>query len=306
MFLDRLAARGCKPVDQLSPLEARQLFADIQSRAPVDRMTTEVVHRTISVDRDIVRLTVVRPAGAAGALPVFMFFPGGGWMLGDFSTHERMVRDLVAESATAAVCVGYDRSPEAPYPAAIRQAYAATRWVAEHGGEIGLDGRRLGVVGNSAGGNLGTVVSLMAKDRGAPAIAFQVLFCPITNAVFDTASYEQFAEGHFLTRNMMKWFWASYTADPRERLEVYASPLQARTERLQGVAPALILTAEMDVLRDEGESYARELDRAGVDVTAIRYNGMIHDFAFLNALSDVPGARSALLQASTQLKRRLH
>src|SRR5262252_790309 len=165
MFLDRLAARGCKPVDQLSPLEARQLFADIQSRAPVDRMTTEVVHRTISVDRDIVRLTVVRPAGAAGALPVFMFFPGGGWMLGDFSTHERMVRDLVAESATAAVCVGYDRSPEAPYPAAIRQAYAATRWVAEHGGEIGLDGRRLGVVGNSAGGNLGTVVSLMAKDR---------------------------------------------------------------------------------------------------------------------------------------------
>jgi len=305
-FLDRLAARGGKPVEQLSLLEVRQLFADIQSGVSIDRARTEVVHRTISVDRGIVNLTVVRPAGAVGVLPAFMFFHGGGWIFGDFQTHERMVRDLVAESTTAAVCVDYDRSPEARYPAAIRQAYAATRWVAEHGGEIGLDGRRLGIVGTGAGANLGAVVSLMAKDRGAPVIAFQVLFCPITNAVFDTASYEQFAEGHFLTRNMMKWFWASYTADPRERLEVYASPLRARTERLQGVPPALILTAELDVVRDEGESYARELDRAGVDVTAIRYDGMIHDFALLNALSDVPSARSALLHASTQLKRRLH
>ena len=305
MFLDRLAARDGKPLEQLSPLEVRRMFSEIQSGALIDRTTTEVATRTISVDQGIVTLTVVRPAGAVGVLPAFMFFHGGGWVFGDFPTHERMVRDLVAESATAAVYVDYDRSPEARYPAAIHQAYAATRWVAEHGREIGLDGRRLGVVGNSAGGNLAAVVSLMAKDRGAPVITFQVLFCPITNAAFDTASYDEFADGYFLTRTMMQWFWASYT-DPRERLQVYASPLQARTERLQEVPPALILTAEMDVVRDEGESYARALDRAGVDVTAIRYNGMIHDFALLNALSDVPSARSALLHASTQLKRRLH
>src|SRR5215470_19446732 len=154
MFLDRLATKDGKPLEQLSPLEVRRMFAQIQSEALIDRTTTEVVNRTIPVDRGIVKLTVVRPAGAVGFLPAFMFFHGGGWMFGDFPTHERMVRDLVAESATAAVCVGYDRSPEAPYPAAIRQAYAATRWVAEHGGEIGLDGRRLGVVGNGAGANL--------------------------------------------------------------------------------------------------------------------------------------------------------
>jgi acetyl esterase len=306
MFLDRLAARGGNPLEQLSPLEARQTLADIQSGALIDRTTTEIDNRTISVDRGTVKLTVVRPAGTVGVLPAFMFFHGGGWIFGDFQTHERMVRDLVAESATAAVCVDYDRSPEARYPTAVHQAYAATRWVADHGREIGLDGGRLAVVGNCAGGNLATVVSLMAKDRGAPLVAFQVLFCPITDAAFDTGSYEQFAEGHFLTRNMMQWFWATYTNDPRERLEVYASPLRARTERLRGVPPALILTAEMDVLRDEGESYARALDRAGVEVTAIRYNGMIHDFAVLNTLCDVPGARSALLQASTELKKRLN
>ena len=306
MFLDRLATEDGKPLEQLSPLEVRQMFVDIQSGAPVDRTMTEVVNRTINVGQSMVKLTVVRPAGAVGFLPAFMFFHGGGWMFGDFPTHERMVRDLVAESATAAVYVDYDRSPEARYPVAIHQAYSATRWVAEHGREIGLDGRRLGVVGNSAGGNLAAVVSLMAKDRGAPIIALQVLFCPITNAAFDTASYEEFADGYFLTRNMMQRFWASYATDPRERLQVYASPLQARTERLKDIPPALVLTAEVDVLRDEGESYARALDCAGVDVTAIRFNGMIHDFALLNPLADVPSARSALLHASTQLKRRLH
>jgi acetyl esterase/lipase len=201
--------------------------------------------------------------------------------------------------------VEYDRSPEARFPTAIHQAYAATKWVSTHGHEIGVDGRRLAVVGNSAGGNMAAVVSLMAKDRGTPAIVFQLLFWPVTDARFDTLSYDRFADGHFLTRNMMRWFWDNYTTDPQERQDVYTSPLQASIERLRGVAPTLVQTAEMDVLRDEAEAFARKLDQAGVDVTATRYNGLIHDYGLLNPISQVPGVRSALLHASAELRKRL-
>jgi len=177
--------------------------------------------------------------------------------------------------------------------------------VAAHGDEIGVDGGRLAVAGNSVGGNMAAVVALMAKDRGRPNIRCQMLLWPVTDAAFDTASYDEFAEGYFLTRNMMKWFWDSYTTDARERQDVYASPLQAANERLRGVAPAVIQTAEMDVLRDEGEAYADKLDHTGVDVTCTRYNGLIHDYGLLNAIRRVPGVRSAMLQASAELKKRL-
>ena len=304
-FLRALAARGGKPFEQMTPQEARAALAGLQSSVRVDLPDADVVGRTITTDGQTVKLVVVRPVGLTGTPPVFMFFPGGGWVLGDFSTHERLVRELVAGSGAAAVFVEYDRSPEAHYPVAINQAYAATSWVAAHGSEIGVDGGRLAVAGNCAGGNMTAVVALMAKDRGRPNIRCQVLMWPATNAAFDTASYDQFAEGHFLTRSMMKWFWDSYTTDPRERQDVYASPLQANNERLKGLAPAIIQTAEMDVLRDEGEAYARKLDQAGVDVVSTRYNGLIHECGLLNATSQVPGVRSAILQASAELKKRL-
>ena len=201
--------------------------------------------------------------------------------------------------------VNYTPSPEAHYPLAINQAYAATKWVAEHGHEINVDGKRLAVVGNSVGGNMAAVVSLMAKDKGGPAIKYQVLFWPVTNASFNDGSYNQFENGYFLSKNMMKWFWDNYTTDPAQRAEIYASPLQATTEQLKGLPPALVQVAENDVLRDEGEAYARKLDAAGVDVTYVRYNGLIHDFGLLNALSEVPAVRSALLQASEELKTHL-
>jgi acetyl esterase/lipase len=304
-FLRALAARGGKPFEQMTPQEARAALAGLQSSVRVDLPDADVAGRTITTDGQTVKLVVVRPVGLTGTPPVFMFFPGGGWVLGDFSTHERLVRELVAGSGAAAVFVEYDRSPEAHYPVAINQAYAATSWVAAHGSEIGVDGGRLAVAGNCAGGNMTAVVALMAKDRGRPNIRCQVLMWPATNAAFDTASYDQFAEGHFLTRSMMKWFWDSYTTDPRERQDVYASPLQANNERLKGLAPAIIQTAEMDVLRDEGEAYARKLDQAGVDVVSTRYNGLIHECGLLNATSQVPGVRSAILQASAELKKRL-
>jgi acetyl esterase/lipase len=292
-------------MEQMTPAEARAALVGAQSSVKVELPKADVAERIISSDGQTVKLVVVRPAGVTGTLPAFMFFHGGGWVLGDFSTHERLVRDLVTGSGATGVFVEYDRSPEAHYPVAINQAYAATDWVAAHGTEIGLDGGRLAVVGNSVGGNMAAVVALMAKDRGTPGIRCQVLLWPVTNAAFDTDSYHQFAEGHFLTRDMMKWFWDSYTVEPRDRQDVYASPLRASNERLKGLAPAIIQTAEMDVLRDEGEAYARKLDQAGVDVTATRYNGLIHDYGLLNAISQVPGVRSAMLQASAELKKRL-
>jgi len=305
-FLDSLAAGDGKPMEQMTPSEARAVLVAVQSSVPVDLPKADVSQRTITAEGQTVQLVIVRPPGVGVMLPAFMFFHGGGWVLGDFATHERFVRDLVTESGVTAVFVEYDRSPEARFPTAIHQAYAATKWVATHGVEIGVDGRRLAVVGNSVGGNMTAVVSLMAKDRGAPNILFQVLFWPVTDARLDTPSYEQFADGHFLTRNMMRWFWDSYAPDERERQDAYAAPLQASLERLKGVAPALIQTAEMDVLRDEGEAFARQLDRAGVEVTATRYNGLIHDYGLLNPISRVPGVRSALLHAAAELKKRLH
>ncbi|WP_097304562.1 alpha/beta hydrolase [Pseudomonas chlororaphis] len=304
-FLDALNAGSGKPMEQMTAKEARAVLVGAQAGVKLTLPKADVSQKTIKVDGQDISLTIVRPAGVKGTLPVFMFFHGGGWVLGDFPTHERLVRDLVVGSGAAAVFVNYTPSPEAHYPVAINQAYAATKWVAEHGQEINVDGKRLAVAGNSVGGNMAAVVSLMAKDKGAPAIRFQLLLWPVTDANFETASYNQYAEGHFLSKNMMKWFWDNYTTDARQRNEIYASPLRATSAQLKGLPPALIQTAGADVLRDEGEAYARKLDEAGVTVTSVRYNGMIHDYGLLNVVSQVPAVRSALLQASEELKQHL-
>ncbi len=304
-FLDALNSGTGKPIEQLSPKDARAVLVGAQSGVKLTLPKADVSEKTIKVDGQSISLNIVRPAGAKGTLPVFMFFHGGGWVLGDFQTHERLVRDLVAGSGAVAVFVNYTPSPEAHYPTAINQAYAATRWVAEHGKEINVDGKRLAVAGNSVGGNMAAVVALMAKEKGTPALRYQVLLWPVTDANVNTASYDQYAEGHFLTRNMMKWFWDNYTTDAAQRNEIYASPLRATTEQLKGLPPALVQTASADVLRDEGEAYARKLDQAGVPVTAVRYNGMIHDYGLLNVVSQVPAVRSAMLQASEELKTHL-
>lgn len=304
-FLDALNAGTGKPLEQLSPKDARAVLSGAQAGVKLTLPKAEVSEKTIQVDGQAINLTIVRPAGVKGELPAFMFFHGGGWVLGDFPTHERLVRDLVAGSGAVAVFVDYTPSPEAHYPVAINQAYAATKWVAEHGKQINVDGKRLAVAGNSVGGNMAAVVALMAKDKGTPAIRFQALLWPVTDASFETASYNQFAEGHFLTKNMMKWFWDNYTTDAGQRNEIYASPLRATTAQLKGLPPALVQTAEADVLRDEGEAYARKLDAAGVPVTAVRYNGMIHDYGLLNVVSQVPAVRSAMLQVSEELKQHL-
>jgi acetyl esterase/lipase len=304
-FLKQLNSGGGKPMEEMTPQEARAVLVGAQKSVPVELPPAEVSNLTITQDGESVDLTVVRPAGDKKVLPAFMFFHGGGWVLGDFPTHERLVRDIVVASGAAAIFVNYTPSPEAQFPVAINQAYAATKWVAESGRDIYVDGNRLAVVGNSVGGNMAAVVALMAKDRGGPSLRFQVLMWPVTDAYFDTESYHQYAEGRFLTLNMMKWFWDNYTTDQNARAEIYASPLRAMTEELQGLPPALVLTAGNDVLRDEGEEYARKLDVAGVDVTAVRYSGMIHDWGLLNPIAQVPAVRASLRQVGEELKRRL-
>ncbi|QJQ21262.1 alpha/beta hydrolase [Pseudomonas sp. SK] len=304
-FLQALEAGGGKPLETLAPKDARAVLTGAQASVKVDVSGTQVERRTIAVDGQALEIRVVRPQGAKGELPVFMFFHGGGWVLGDYPTHERLIHDLVLGSGAAAVYVDYTPSPEAKFPTAINQAYAATRWVAENGKQIGVDGSRLAVVGNSVGGNMAAVVALKAKEAGTPKLRFQALLWPVTDANFNNGSYNQFAEGHFLTRNMMQWFWDSYTSDPRQRDDIHASPLRASLEQLKGLPPALVQTAEMDVLRDEGEAYARKLGAAGVPVTAVRYNGMIHDFGLLNVLGQVPATRSAMDQAAQAIRQHL-
>jgi acetyl esterase/lipase len=304
-FLARLNTSSGKPMEEMTPGEARQVLVSTQNSVPVDLSKVSISKKTLTVDGQSMALTIVKPSGNKKNLPVFMFFHGGGWVIGDVKTHERLVRDLVVASGAAAVSVEYSRSPEVHYPVAINQAYAATLWVAQHGKEIGVDGKHLAVVGNSVGGNMAAVVCLMAKAKGAPKIAFQVLLWPVTSDDFSTTSYNEFPSNYFLTRNMMKWFWDSYTTDSRLRDEITAAPLKATTEQLQGLPPAFILTDENDVLRDEGEAYASKLNDAGVPVTNVRYNGMIHDFGMLNPLQGATGTKSAMLQIGAELKQHL-
>ena len=296
------ALEGGKPLETMSVADARAVLVGAQAGVKLTLPKADVSEKTIRVDGQDIKLTIVRPAGVKGTLPAFMFFHGGGWVLGDYPTHERLVRDLVAGSGAVAVFVNYTPSPEAHYGVAIKQAYDATAWVAAHGKEIHVDGQRLAVAGNSVGGNMAAVVALMAKDKGGPALRFEALLWPVTDANFETASYQQYANDHFLTKGMMQWFWDSYTSDAAQRKEIYAAPLQASVAQLRGLPPTLIETAEFDVLRDEGEAYGHKLNAAGVDVTSVRYGGMIHDFGLLNVVSQVPAVRAAMAQAAQQLK----
>jgi len=304
VFLKGLNAGG-PPVESLPPKGARDVLKNLQEQTKVDLSGIDVSEKTITADGLTIKLNIVRPENVPGILPVFMFIHGGGWILGDFPTHKRMVRDLVVQSGYAAVFVNYTPSPEARYPQAINQIYAATKWVAEHGSEIFVDGKNLAIVGNSVGGNMSTVTTLMAKEKGGPAIKLQILMWPIVDAAFNTESYKLFGKDRFLTTSLMKWMYDQYTTDLDKRKEIYASPLQASVKQLQGLPPTLIQVAENDILRDEGEAYARKLDEAGVPVTVVRYNGVIHDFGLLNGLASLPATRSLFVQAAAELKKYL-
>ncbi|MEU3185065.1 alpha/beta hydrolase [Streptomyces sp. NPDC006923] len=286
----------------LGPAKGREAVNEVQS-GPVDvRAVTDEWLTVQGGPTGSVRVRVVRPAGATGTLPVILYIHGAGWVFGNAHTHDRLVRELAVGANAAVVFPEYDLSPEARYPVAVEQSYAVARWIGTDGTAQGLDASRLAVAGDSVGGNMTAALTLLAKERGDVRFVQQVLFYPVTDASFDTGSYEQFAEGYFLRRDAMRWFWDQYTTDPAQRAEITASPLRATTEQLTGLPPALVITGEADVLRDEGEAYANKLREAGVPVIAVRYQGIIHDFVMLNALRETHAAEAAITQAIGTLR----
>lgn len=304
-FLDTLAAQGGPAIYELSVADARGVLTGAQS-GPVEKLPADVQDLTFPVGPSgQVSVRILRPKGSQGSLPGILYYHGGGWVLGDKDTHDRLVREIANGVQAAVVFVNYTASPEARYPVAIEEAYAALQWVADHGDELNIDRNRLAVAGDSVGGNMAIAVTLLAKERNGPKLRYQALFYPVTDANFDTVSYHQFEEGYFLTREAMKWFWNHYAPDLAVREEITASPLRASAGQLQGLPPALVITGEADVLRDEGEAYARKLAEAGVSVTAVRYLGIIHDFVMLNVVTGTPAARAAIAQATTLLKQAL-
>jgi acetyl esterase/lipase len=286
----------------LGPVEGRKTVDEVQSgeiaKPDVDVQDTIVPGGEMSV-------RILRPKGAHGTLPVILYIHGAGWVFGNAHTHDRLIRELADGTGAAVVFPNYSLSPEARYPTAINEIYAVLEWIVQVGPEIGLDSSRIAVAGDSVGGNMTAAITLMAKQLSGPELAAQVLFYPVTDANFDTDSYHQFAEGYFLRRDAMQWFWDQYTTDENQRNQITASPLRATTDELAGLPKALVITGEADVLRDEGEAYGRKLRQAGVEVTATRYQGIIHDFVMLNALRSTNAAEAAITQAIDYLRKAL-
>ncbi|GAA4985130.1 alpha/beta hydrolase [Yinghuangia aomiensis] len=293
---------------EVPPEQGRDILAGLQSGEGVPR--PEVDEEWVEVDAGKwgkVRTRIIRPKGATGALPVVVYIHGAGWVFGDDKTHDRLFRELVVGAGAAGVFPVYDRAPEAKYPTQVEQNYAVGQWVRKNGADHGLDTSRVAVTGESVGGCMSTVFALMNKEReDGIDLKAQVLLYPVTDAEFDTPSYLEFAEGYYLTRDGMKWFWDAYTTDPAERKQHYASPLRASLDQLRGLPTTLVITDEADVLRDEGEMYANKLREAGVDVTSVRVAGMVHDFLLLDSLRDTRAANVARHLAIEALRTALH
>jgi acetyl esterase/lipase len=290
---------------ELTPDEARKVLDDVQA-APIDKLPVDEEWITVSAPVGDVKVRLIRPAGATGTLPVILYMHGGGWVLGNAGTHDRLVRELAVGANAALAFVEYDRSPEARYPVAIEQGYATARWITDDGAQHGLDATRMAVAGDSVGGNMAAALALMAHDRGDVRFVQQSMFYPVTDGAQDTGSYAEFAEGYFLTAKSMAWFWDCYCPDADQRLEAYASPLRASDEQLAGLPPALVIVDEADVLRDEGEAYGARLRAAGVPVTTVRYDGITHDFMMLTPLAATHATRGAVAQAIAFLHTALH
>ncbi|MDQ3896480.1 MAG: alpha/beta hydrolase [Actinomycetota bacterium] len=286
---------------ELTPAEARKVLDDVQA-APIDKPDVEERWITVAADVGDVRVRIVRPPDAAGPLPAILYMHGGGWVLGNANTHDRLVRELAVGTGAAVVFVEYDRSPEAHYPVALEQGYATAQWIVRQGAANQLDPDRIAVAGDSVGGNMAAVLALMANERGDVRFVQQSMYYPVTDAAMDTASYEQFADGYFLTAKAMEWFWDAYLPVVDQRSQPYASPLRASDEQLAGLPPAFIIVDEADVLRDEGEAYAARLREAGNAATTVRYDGITHDFMMLNPLSSTHATRAAVAQAISLLR----
>lgn len=297
LFLSELN-KNSSPFWTLPQPQPQDILTGLQNKTAVDMSGVTTTEKTIVQDGQSVKLHIMTPENVSGKPGVLLFIHGGVWIVGNFENHKRLLRDLIVGSGQIGVFVEYTPLPQAKYPTQLNECYAALQWIAGHGNEIGADSTRIAIAGNSVGGDMTAALALMAKDRKGPKISYQVLLIPATDASVDTASYHEFGTGRFLARDFMKYGWDLYVPDNSTRDNPYVSPLRASSEELAELPPALVITAENDPLRDEGEAYARKMKGAGVEVTAIRYNGVIHDFVLLNAIRDVPEVRAAIQQAS--------
>jgi acetyl esterase/lipase len=302
----RFADANSKPpfLYDLGPEGARKALDDVQA-APIAKLDVGEKWITVPAPAGDVRVRIVKPVGSTGPLPAILYIHGGGWILGNAGTHDRLVREFAVGVNAAVVFVEYDRSPEAHYPVAIEQAYATAQWITNHGSAEGLDASRLAVAGDSVGGNMTAAVAILAKQRGDVRFVHQSMYYPVTDAAQDTDTYREFANGPFLTAKGMAWFWDAYLPDREKRGEITASPLRASTNDLAGLPEAFLIVDENDVLRDEGEAYARKLIEAGVRTTSVRYNGIIHDFMMLNPLRETAATTGAVEQAIHILRKAL-
>ena len=297
--------KGASPIWALPQPRPQEAITGLQNQTPVDMSGVSVSERSITQDGHSAKLYIMAPERVSGTPGVLLFIHGGVWIVGNFQNHRRMLRDLVVQSGQVGVFVEYTPLPDARFPTQLEESYAALKWVAQHADEIGADGSRIAVAGNSVGGNMTAGLTLMAKDRNGPRIRYQVLLVPATDASVDSASYHAFGTDRFLAREFMRYGWDRYAPDEATRNNAYVSPLRATMQQLSGLPPALVITAENDPLRDEGEAYARKLTEAGVEVVATRYNGTIHDFVLLNALRHVPSTEAALQQAGDGIRAHL-
>lgn len=289
---------------ELTPTEARAVLDDVQA-APIEKLAIEEDWVTVPAEVGDVPVRIVRPPDSVKPLPVILYMHGGGWVLGNAATHDRLVRELAVGAGAAVAFVEYSRSPEAHYPVAIEQGYAVAQWITREAASQHFNPRRLAVAGDSVGGGMTAALTLMARDRGDVEFCHQSLYYPVTDAGMDTGSYRVFADGYFLTAKAMEWFWDAYAPDRWRRSEPYASPLRAGLDQLAGLPPAFLIVDEADVLRDEGEAYAARLRTAGVEVTAVRYEGITHDFMMLNPLSQTQATRAAIAQSIAVLRKAL-
>ena len=300
-FLDGLV--GGKPIQTLSFAAARDVLSNVQKVPGVTLADVQIKDVTLPIGpAGSTGIRVVRPAAATGTLPAIIYMHGGGWVLGDKDTHDRLIRELAIGANAAVIFVDYERSPEARYPVAVEQGYAVAKHVADNADRLMIDGNKIVIAGDSVGGNMAAVIALLAKERRGPSLKAQLLFYPVTDASMSTRSYEQFATGPWLTADAMAWYWDQYILEVAQRVQSHASPLNATKDELTGLPQTLLITDENDVLRDEGEAYGRKLAEAGVRVTSVRYNGIIHDFMMLNALAATPAVRGAVGQATGYLR----
>lgn len=284
-FLDEINSQDTTPICELTPAEARKVLLKVQD-VLTEILPADVEDTKIPVGpKGETNIRIVRPKGNNSKLHIIFYFHGGGWILGDKHTHNRLIREIANKAQAAVVLIDFSRSPENQYPIAIEESYETIKYISENDKTFNLDATKLVVAGDSVGGNMATVLAMLAKERSGPQIDYQFLFYPVTDANFETKSYKKFSDGYWLSTNAMKWFWNAYLPNKEERKKYTVSPLQASLEQLKGLPPALIITNEDDVLRDEGEAYAHKLMEAGVNVTAIRLLGTIHDCLLLNPIA---------------------